>query len=270
MPLEVFYSYAHEDETLRKELEKHLVILRRRGLIEDWNDRRIGAGGEWDKEINAHVRSAHIILFLVSSDFLASDYIYDVEMKLALERQARHEAVVIPIILRPLNWSGAPFAKLQALPRDGKAVTTWINQDEAFADVARGIEEVVQRFAATKQVERQFTDSKVVDKYVPKPRILDAAIPSHIVKDVATQLLVLIHLPDSAGLKGVLQAEDAEAKPEDVRSKPFNVVFPLTPDGRPGPLKTMVKVTSPDFSPRSKLRMCLFLPTQIAMLPSFS
>lgn len=86
MPLEVFYSYSHEDEKLRDKLEKQLSLLHRNGLIVSWHDCRIGAGQEWREQIDAHERSAHIILLFISSDFIASDYCYGVEMQIALER----------------------------------------------------------------------------------------------------------------------------------------------------------------------------------------
>ena len=79
-PIEVFYSYSHKDERLRDELDKHLAILKRQGVIQGWHDRRIGDGKEWEGEIDAHLNTAHVILLLVSADFLASDYCYDVEM----------------------------------------------------------------------------------------------------------------------------------------------------------------------------------------------
>ena len=260
MPLELFYSYAHEDEALRNQLNKHLSALEREGLIVGWHDRDISAGSEWRDQISAHLQSAHIILFLVSADFLASDYCYDVEVRVALERHARHEAVVIPIILRSVDWMATPFAKLQALPRDAKPVTSWTNQDEAFTDIARGIREIVQRYLPSSAPSAPSSTSKLTDRRVAQDRVLDAAIPSHIVKDLATELLVQIHLPESGGLKGILQAdEDAEARPEDVRSKPFGVVFPLGPDGRPEPLKTNVKLTSPDFAPLEQTKT-LFVP----------
>jgi hypothetical protein len=251
MALEIFYSYAHvdADEVLRNELEKHLSLLRRSGYIVSWHDRRIGAGDEWRAQIDAHARSAHIILLLISSDFVASDYCYDVEMALALERHARHEAIVIPIILRPTDWSGAPFAHLQALPRDAKAVTTWSNRDEAFTNIAQGIRDVVTRFGAPAPVTAT-GHSALVDKKVPKSRVLDAAIPSHIVKGEPTELQVLIRLPESVGLKGVLLEDDeAEAKPEDVRSTKFGVTFPIGADGRAEQLKIRVNLKSPDFNP---------------------
>jgi len=145
-PIEVFYSYAHEDESLRDELEKQLALLKRQGIIAGWSDRAIGAGREWAGEINKHLKSAGIILLLVSADFLNSDYIFDVELKRAMVRHEAGEAVVVPVILRPCDWETAVFGKLQALPKHGKAVTTWANRDQAFTDIARGIRKVAEGF----------------------------------------------------------------------------------------------------------------------------
>jgi hypothetical protein len=92
--------------------------------------------------------------------------------------------------------------------------------------------------------------SALIDKKVPKSRVLDAAIPSHIVKGEPTELEVLIRLPESVGLKGVLLEDDeAEAKPEDVRSTKFGVTFPIGADGRAEQLKIRVNLKAPDFNP---------------------
>ena len=88
-PVEIFYSYSHRDERFRNELVNHLANLRRLGIVKDWHDRRISAGGEWADEINEHLNSAQLILLLISADFMASDYCNGVEVKRALER---HEA----------------------------------------------------------------------------------------------------------------------------------------------------------------------------------
>jgi hypothetical protein len=142
--IRLFYSYSHKDKDLRDELEKHLSILKRHGLITGWNDRKIGAGKEWEKEISSHLENAQIILLLISSDFIASDYCYSVEMKKALQRHETGEARVIPIILRPVEWAETPFSKLQILPTDAKPVTLWEDIDEAFSIIARGIWEAIR------------------------------------------------------------------------------------------------------------------------------
>src|SRR6266849_3958079 len=144
--VEVFYSYAHEDEEMRDKLEKRLDSLRRQGLISQWHDRRIGAGTEWAQEIDTHLNTASIILLLISPGFMKSTYCYDIEMKRALERHQAKEACVIPIILCPTEWHNAPFAKLQALPSQGKPITTWTNQDEAFFDITRGIRRAIENW----------------------------------------------------------------------------------------------------------------------------
>jgi F-box protein 11 len=143
--IEVFISYSHKDELLRNELEKHLSILKRQKLILTWFDRKIGAGEEWKGQIDEHLDSAQVILLLISADFLASDYCYDIEMIHAMERHESGEARVIPIILRPVDWAGAPFGKLQARPTDAEPVISkkWGSTDEAFVDVARGLRDVI-------------------------------------------------------------------------------------------------------------------------------
>lgn len=143
-PLPLFYSYAHKDESLRQELEKHLSLLQHQEIIAGWRDRDIDAGQEWEREIDQRLEAAGIILLLISADFMASDYCYSKEMTRALERHRAGEATVIPILLRPVDWTGAPFSELQALPRDNQFVTTWKNQDEAFTAIAQGIRKRVE------------------------------------------------------------------------------------------------------------------------------
>jgi TIR domain len=146
MALKLFYSYSTKDEELRDELETHLSFLRRQGIIEEWHFRNIVAGRNFEDDIDKNLEAADVILLLVSADFSNSDYCSNREMKRALERQDLGEARVIPIIVRPCDWSGAPFANLEALPRDAKAVTTWGNRDEAWTDVAKGLRASVEEF----------------------------------------------------------------------------------------------------------------------------
>ena len=105
-PIEVFISYSHKDEALREKLGTHLSLLKRQGVIDEWHDRRIGAGQEWAGAIDEHLNSAAVILLLVSADFVASDYCYDLEMTRALERHDAGDARVIPVILRTGGLGG--------------------------------------------------------------------------------------------------------------------------------------------------------------------
>ena len=124
-PLQVFCCYAREDQPYLFLLKKHLKSLERRGLITLQADIDVSPGEEWEQKISYYLNTAQIILLLISSDFMASDYCYSKEMMRAMERHDAGEACVIPIILRPVYWKEAPFSKLQVLPTRGEAVTNW-------------------------------------------------------------------------------------------------------------------------------------------------
>ena len=142
--ISLFYSYSHKDEDLRLKLEAHLAALRRGGLIAEWHDRKLEPGDAWKDEIDRHLTSADIVLLLVSSDFIASEYCWGEEMSKALARHAREEARVIPVILRHCDWRNTPLASLQAVPKDAKPIKAWLDEDEAFLDVVGAIARAVQ------------------------------------------------------------------------------------------------------------------------------
>ncbi|MEM9088183.1 MAG: toll/interleukin-1 receptor domain-containing protein [Cyanobacteria bacterium P01_F01_bin.53] len=143
-PLEVFISYSHKDEALKDELYIHLANLKHQRKIKPWQDRQIEAGNEWDAEIKAHLESADIILLLITPRFIASEYCFCKEMQRAMERHEEKAARVIPIIMKPCDWEGTAFSKLQVMPKDAHPVTRWDDQDEALLNVVQGIRSAVE------------------------------------------------------------------------------------------------------------------------------
>ena len=143
-PVTIFYSYSHKDEALKEQLDTHLALLRRRGLVSTWHDRRILPGPDWETVIDKSLDEADIVLFLVSADFMASDYCFGKEVVRGMERHELNEAKVIPVIVRAVDWVDAPFGKLQALPKDAHPITSWNNPDEAWLDVERGIKRAIE------------------------------------------------------------------------------------------------------------------------------
>ena len=142
-PLKVFFSYAHADEAHRKTLAKHLSALEDEGLIAVWHDRKITGGREWAGAIDDALRSADIVLLLISADFLASDYCNDVELTEAIRRHDAAQARVVPVILRSCDWEHSRFARFNALPPDGVPVVEAEHPDQRFVAVARGLRAIV-------------------------------------------------------------------------------------------------------------------------------
>jgi internalin A len=148
----IFISYSHKDEEFRAELDTHLKIFQRLGLIETWHDRQISAGDDWASEISQNLDQSDIVLLLISADFLASNYCYETEMKRALLREFEGQARVVPIILRDCPWNYSPFGRLQALPKDAKPVRLWEDRDSAWRSVADGIHAILGDFQARRYV----------------------------------------------------------------------------------------------------------------------
>lgn len=166
--VEIYISYAQNDENLRIELENHLKVLETTNIISIWHYRKIIAGSEWRSEIDEHLRSSQIILLLISSDFIASEYCYGQEMHIAIERHYNNEAIVIPIILRAVDGLElTPFGKLNVLPKNTEPITSWNNLDEAFSNVVKGVRERIERFFnKNNNVYEEEIDNKFSEKYI--------------------------------------------------------------------------------------------------------
>ncbi|HHS8295673.1 toll/interleukin-1 receptor domain-containing protein [Morganella psychrotolerans] len=155
MSLNVFISYSHKDEEFKETLDEHLSILKRQGLITTWNDRDIVAGTEWEEEISTKLETADIIILLVSSSFIASNYCYSKEVNLAIERHDRKDTLVIPIIVRRCHWDTTPFHKIQSVPTDGRPIASWENVDDGWYNAITGIKEAINKLHREKDAEKK-------------------------------------------------------------------------------------------------------------------
>lgn len=143
----LFFSYSHIDAAMRDELEIHLSMLKREGMIEPWHDRRIGAGKVLSKEIDSNLEESDIVLLLVSPYFLDSYYCYEVELRRALEKHKKGEARVIPVILETCDWKHSIFQDLMAVPNDGKPISKYPNRHDALLEVVNAIRDAVAETA---------------------------------------------------------------------------------------------------------------------------
>jgi TIR domain len=146
--LKMMICYSHSNKAQRKQIDKHLALMTRQKLIDIWYDRKITAGSEWNGYIDEHINTSDIILLLISAEFIASDYCFDVEMTRALERHKAGEARVIPVILRKCDWKNTSLKDLQALPSNVLPVDQWPRSNDAYHDIADGIRKVVEELHA--------------------------------------------------------------------------------------------------------------------------
>jgi len=139
----MFVSYAHVDKDYKEQLENHISVLVRNGVVYPWTDEVLMPGEIWSQSISDAINNAQLIILLISSDFLASDYCYNIEMKDALKRHEEKKAIVVPVILRACDWMDTPFSHLQALPALGKPIKDWPDPDAAYMNVVDGLKKSV-------------------------------------------------------------------------------------------------------------------------------
>jgi len=113
-PLRVFLSYSHVDETWKDRLSRHLAVLTEEGLLDAWDDRRIGAGADWEAEIRAAMDAAEVAILLISADFLTSRFVRDSEVPRLLQRRAKEGCASSPSSSIPASGkrsSGSPLSR---------------------------------------------------------------------------------------------------------------------------------------------------------------
>ncbi len=142
-PVKVFVSYSHKDSAFLEALNVHCSSLRRSQQIALWTDNQIAVGSLWDDSIKENLRAADLILLLISADFAASDFIWEVELAEAMARHKAKTAVVVPIFLRSFDSDGQPYMFLQGLPGGPNKPIERPGNDEAWTIVAKGIRGVV-------------------------------------------------------------------------------------------------------------------------------
>ncbi|MCS3870691.1 hypothetical protein J3D55_003607 [Chryseobacterium ginsenosidimutans] len=133
--MKAFISYSHKDSNYLERLKVHLAQMKRDGLITEWTDEEIHAGGSLNNTISDALNSSELFLALLSPDYIASNYCYNKEFETAQRMQEVGEIIIVPIIIEPCDWKRTPFGNLKALPKDGKAVSEWTNANNAFLNV---------------------------------------------------------------------------------------------------------------------------------------
>lgn len=135
----VFVSYARVDEQYRHRLAVHLAPLVRDGLIDVWCDQAVAAGSDWERDIRHQLATADIVILLVTPDFVASSYCFEVELPEVLRRNEQEGLRVLPVLVKSVDLANLPIGKFQSLPTDLRPISAWRDADEAWLQVARGV-----------------------------------------------------------------------------------------------------------------------------------
>lgn len=252
----VFCSYAHEDESFRSELARHLSLLEDSGTIggfEFWWDGLIAPGQDWNAVIDAKLRDAEVIVFLISVDFLSSKFVREVELPLALSKHEEGSAVLIAVLLRWVLWDNSPLSKLQALPDGLRPVESWPSRDLAYTNICEGILKAIVR-----------TPGKFPLLVAPwraagsTDFVMESALPRKVTVRKRVILVVLVRSANETSLAELLEVEAAyeDLTPEDVTaSRLFPLDFSRDSTGKWMPRELAIRLETTDFRIENKQKV---------------
>lgn len=145
----VFISYSHGvDEKWRDRLNTHLQGLAwTEPHMNIFVDTQLIVGDRWKIKIEEAIGRTAVAVLLVSSAFLKSDFIRNVELPRFLIRHAQDKMPIVPIILEDCAWKETPIADLLVRPLDGQPLSNLSvrDQQKALVSVAREINELYLR-----------------------------------------------------------------------------------------------------------------------------
>ena len=113
LPKKLFISYSSKNADFIKRFVTHLEILKSNGIIDPWYDRMIESGSKWDDSIRTEMKNSDVIIFLLSPDFLATEYIMKTEIPLAIQQLQNETAKFFFVELQPCGWKRTDIANYQ-------------------------------------------------------------------------------------------------------------------------------------------------------------
>lgn len=164
----LFISYSHEDESLIEAFLKHLSPLKNSGMLEEWYDRKILGGDSLYKSIDTNLLKSDIICLFLSSNYFASGACME-EKDNAILLMNEKGIKVFPIILSPCMWTEySDLRKLLAFPTDGKAVTKFSDQNDAWVNVVKALKSTINDINRTASLNQ----TKVFNKFLDSADLL--------------------------------------------------------------------------------------------------
>lgn len=196
--ISVFCSYAREDESVRELLEEKLAALRANKVIDDWYDSRIKPGARWDDEIKEALEQSRLVIFLVTPELLASEYVNKVEIPHSIERERAGKCHVVPIVIKAAEWGNSPLADFQALPGDARPIDSFSDPGEAWSEVTAGIQDACKRIVdwSNPYIRAQVGDWNHAEQTARLPDGRSITIPgtSELIEKTETEATVLVQV----------------------------------------------------------------------------
>lgn len=154
--LKIFISYCHADEEFKNDLLKYIKpVVDSHDDVELWHDRLMLTGDKLTTTIEQELEKMTLMICLISSDYLSSEYCINVELKKAIDDNKIIKNNIFPIILRKCAWKHTIFGGLLAQPKDGTPVKTFEDKDDVYTEIADALAAVIKLLQSSMTVKKK-------------------------------------------------------------------------------------------------------------------
>ena len=223
----VFISYSHADLSWLRLLNTHLKPLTRDQKVEIWSDQKIRKGARWREQIHKQLAMARVGIFLVSADFLASDFIHAEELPPLLKAAEKEGATLLTVIVRPCAgaFQDSPLSALQAMngPHAPLSGMTRNQREEVIASIYDELRSIFRAPARKPAAQPKTTKPTAAAPKTPKRVTVTAAEKTAAAeaaakaKEIAKRRAIAKNRREAAAKK--LAAEPAPAAPKKPAAK---------------------------------------------------
>lgn len=133
--INIFISYAHSDEVWLSKLKVHLKVLSKYYTVDYWEDTKLRGGDKWKEEISKAISKANVVILLVSTEFLASDFISNDELPPILRKAQVEGTRILPLIVSPCAFEESELGQFQAINSPDKTLADLGNDIAAIERV---------------------------------------------------------------------------------------------------------------------------------------
>ena len=146
VPLRAFLSYSHQDKRAKEIFQQNLTVMTKKRFITQWHDGLIEPGMRWKEEIDENLAQMDVFVGLLTTAFVASDFVEKVELKAARARLAQQDRdfIFILILVDNISLTGLDLAEYQILKPGGKAVSQHASRKAGFDQAQAQLEKILQ------------------------------------------------------------------------------------------------------------------------------
>ncbi len=149
----IFISYSHKDEKWVNELKHYLQLYTFKNKFEIWSDRDIYPGENWKDAIERTLKSSQVFILLISSNYLASDFMQNLELPNIIKAAEKKNAAIIPVIISSSTHSEL-LSKYQFVNSNETALNSLDKdaREKIFLEIAKSINSVLKSRKATDEI----------------------------------------------------------------------------------------------------------------------